>query len=110
MADEYTPPIQALIDAYSREGSHFGERVALRKEAVRALDAHTAEVRAEVADEQSRLDPNDDRWRVSVDAYRNAGYTDIPDDGDRMFWEAGYQQGVRDAATIARTRKETDHA
>lgn len=39
--------------------------------------------------------PTDELWEATLKAYRDAGWEgEDPGDFERMFWEAGFRQGV----------------
>ena len=64
--------------------------------------------RRAVAERVSAMQPTDEGWKKSVEAYLSAGWDGNPDDYDRMFWEAGYRAGRDDAVRITRGETKGD--
>ena len=64
-----------------------------------------AQVRESIAadlTETVRLRREDREWSESCKDYTTAGWEGEPDDGERMFWSAGFKRGFDLAARIAR--------
>jgi hypothetical protein len=80
------------------------------RQRVRIIAANLApvverQVRESVARELSetvRLRREEHEWSESRKDYHSAGWQGGPDDGDRMFWSAGFKRGFDLAVRIAR--------
>lgn len=69
------------------------------------IDAIVRAVRESIAAELTetvRLRLEEREWSESRKDYLDAGWKGGPDDGDRMFWSAGFARGFDMAARIAR--------
>ena len=57
-----------------------------------------------MVDASARIRPNDAAWALNVEEYHRVGYDDEPEEHERMFWEAGFRQGVAAVQILATTR------
>lgn len=62
-----------------------------------ALEAAMPHLRKQIGFEIRAARADDEVWAESVKAYHAAGYTQPPDDYDRMFWDAGMADAARTA-------------
>lgn len=86
---------QAAVDAAAERfdaGPGFDVSILARY----ALEAAMPYIRKQIAEEiRAGWVELDEVWAEAVKAYHADGYTQPPDDYDRMFWDAGLADAVR---------------
>lgn len=92
--------IDAVAETYEQiadEDHEYRDLIGIDWTIIRdGLEAAMPYIRKQIADEiRAGWVELDEVWAEAVKAYHADGYTQPPDDYDRMFWDAGLADAVR---------------